>query len=915
MGALPPGTTTFLLSDVEGSTRLWESDPAEMPRAIARHDAIIEDRVVSRNGVVIKERGEGDSCFAVFPNAADAVTAAAAIQSDLAAEVWPTSAAVRVRIGLHTGHANLREGDYYGSVVNRCARIRSLGYGGQTLLSTVTYEAMGDETLPKGVSTRNLGEHRLKDLTQPEQVFQLVIDGMSNEFPPLKSLGAITNNLPEQLTEFVGRDSELTEACQLLEETRLLTILAPGGAGKTRLAMQLGAELIETYPQGVFLVELAPIDSVDDMVQAIAESIGVPLSSDQPELAQLLQYLANKRQLLVMDNFEHLTAGATLVTDILRAAPGVDVLVTSRSKLSVSGETILQLPGLVTEWDAPQQAFDASSVQLFVNTARRADPGFELAEEDLSPLREILTIVQGMPLGIMLAAAWANMLSIADIAEEIRKSLDFLETELRDLPERQGSIRAVFDYSWALLDYDERSVFSALSVFRGGFTRSAAEFVAGATLRTLANLAGKSFLTTDRETGRFSIHELLRQYGGIELARDPQRLEESADGHASFYADLAASAFDVIRESDQPRALRIMDADVENIRTAWRRTLDRQRPEETRKFIEPLWLLYEARGWFPAADIFDDTAKAFAGHEEGAGAVVSALATGAYAWFLALLGRPDQGVGLATDATTRLRSVGDHSARALALQALCLGTMYSGRMEEHQEAAAEALEMTAGIGDPWAEAVAETWASFALLSAGKPDDAGRLASKALDHLVATNEHWSRTFVHTSLAYISGAANRPDEVLEHFRESARLSREIEYVRGLQWALNGLGEASASAGDLDESYGHYRESLELSYDLGQIRETLGVLNNMARVRAAMGDREGAVELLSTVLADPSGNQQLALQPAPIHAIADDLLAELQPQLAPETFAAAVERGRSQATEVVVKDLLLGTEPTAV
>jgi predicted ATPase len=313
------------------------------------------------------------------------------------------------------------------------------------------------------------------------------------------------------------------------------------------------------------LVELAHIGAVDDMVQAVAEAIGVPLLSDQPELEQLLQYLASKRLLLVMDNFEHLTTGATLVTDILHAAPSVDVLVTSRARLTVTGQTVLRLPGLQTEWDTPQQALDASSVQLFVNTAQRADAGFTLAEEDLDPLREILTIVEGMPLGIMLAAAWANMLPIAGIAAEIHRSLDFLETELRDLPERHGSIRAVFHYSWALLDDNERGVFSALSVFRGGFTRDAAECVAGASLRTLASLAAKSFLTTDRETGRFSIHELLRQYGSIELAREPERLEETADRHAAFYSDLTEDAFDVIRASDQPRALRMMDADVENM--------------------------------------------------------------------------------------------------------------------------------------------------------------------------------------------------------------------------------------------------------------------------------------------------------------------------------------------------------------
>lgn len=912
MVELPTGTATFLLTDIEGSTRLWESDPEKMSQALERHDSVIDRHVASRGGVVIKDRGEGDSRFAVFSNPANAVAAAVAIQRDFTEEGWPTSAPVRVRIGLHTGYAAIRDGDYYGSAVNRCARIRSLGFGGQTLLSAATHEVIKDEPLPERVSTRDLGLHRLKDLTEPERVFQVVIGGIDNDFPPLKSLNTTANNLPEQLTEFVGRERELARACGVLGVSRLLTILAPGGAGKTRFALQLAADLVEEYPQGVFLIELAHIPSVDEMVQAIAEAIGVPLSTDQPELEQLLQYLANKRQLLVMDNFEHLTAGADLVIFILQAAPDVDVLVTSRTKLSISGETVLHLPGLDSDWDTPQEALDASSVKLFVNTARRSDPGFTLEKADLDAVREIVTLVQGMPLGIILAAAWADLLPIEDIAAEIRKSIDFLESDLRDLPERQGSIRAVFDYSWAMLDDHERSVFSALSVFRGGFTREAAEHVAGASLRTLASLTSKSFLTANRETGRFAIHELLRQYGSGELAREPERLEESSDRHAAFYADLAAAAFSVIRESDQPRALRMMDADIENVRTAWRRSLDRQRPEEARQFIEPLWFLYEIRGWFSAADIFNETATVFADRTDEMGRMAAALASGAYAWFLTLLSQPDHGALLASEAVSSLHSSGDVSARALALQALCLSTMYSARMEEHRDAAVEALEVTHGSGDAWAQAVAQTWATFALIGVGETADATRVADAALAHLTATNEHWSRTFVHTGLAHIAAAEGRHGEVLEHYQQSVVLSREIDYIRGLQWALNGLGGASAVVGDFEESYNYYRESLELSYDLGQIREMLGVVSNIACVRIAMGDEEGAVELLSAILADPAGSQQLALQPAPIHAIAEEMLTDLESRLVPEIHAAAFERGRFRGIEALVRDLLLVADP---
>ncbi len=262
---------------------------------------------------------------------------------------------------------------------------------------------------------------------------------------------------------------------------------------------------------------------------------------------------------------------------------------------------------------------------------------------------------------------------------------------------------------------------------------------------------------------------------------------------------------------------------------------------------------------------------------------------------------------MAGEAVAALRSSSDVSARGLTLQSRCLGTMYSGQMDEFQAAASEALEVTAGAGDTWAEAVAETWASFASMVAGRVEEAATLADKAMAQLVATGEHWSRTFVHTAMAYIAVAQGRPGDVPAEYRQSAELSREIGYVRGLQWALNGLGDAAAALGDFEVSLGHYLESLELSYDLGQSREMLGVLTNIARLRASMGHIEEAVDLLATILADPAGTQQLPLQPAPIRTIAEELQAAYEAELEQSAFAAAVERGQSRTTEVAVKDLL--------
>jgi hypothetical protein len=391
---LPDGTVTFLFTDVEGSTQLWEDSPDSMMEALNQHDLVIEKAAEGRGGVSVKPRGEGDSRFLVFSDATAAVGAVAEMQRGLTGLEWTTPRPLLVRMALHT-----------------------------------------------------MGEHGLKDLTRPERVYQIDIEGLPNTFPPLASLDATPNNLPVQLTDFVGRQSELEDTKRIIGETRLLTILAPGGAGKTRLAIQAAAELADDFPDGVYFVDFAPINSPDDIIQTVAESLGLSLSTDENMQTQLLAYLAHKRQLLVFDNFEHLGTGTHIVSEILTNSSHVRVIATSRSKLNVSGETVMALRGLETKWDNPEDAFHTSSVHLFINAAKRADASFSLTVDDLEPLGRILQLVDGLPLGILLAAAWVDMLPIPEIDAEISRSIDFLETEVDGVPDRHRSMRAVFDYS------------------------------------------------------------------------------------------------------------------------------------------------------------------------------------------------------------------------------------------------------------------------------------------------------------------------------------------------------------------------------------------------------------------------------------------------------------------------------------
>jgi class 3 adenylate cyclase len=350
MPALPTGTVTFLLNDVEGSTRLWEQHPAAMRAALARRDALIEAVVEQHQGVLVRPRGEGDSRFAVFSRAVDALSATVAVQEALHTEAWAVQVALRVRMPLHTGDAEPRDGDYYGSAVNRCARLRGIAHGGQILLSQTTYDLVQDALSP-GVSLRDLGEHRLADLQRPERVFQIVAAGLPDEFPPLRSLESVPHNLPLQLTSFVGREREMAEVAHLLGQTRLLTLTGVGGTGKTRLALQVAAERLTEYRQGVWLVELAPLADPALVPQTVAAVLGVRADGRRLLLATLTEVLRPKHLLIVLDNCEHLIDACAQLTDaLLRACPTVQVLLPAGRPWASQARP----PGECPRWPCPR---------------------------------------------------------------------------------------------------------------------------------------------------------------------------------------------------------------------------------------------------------------------------------------------------------------------------------------------------------------------------------------------------------------------------------------------------------------------------------------------------------------------------------------------------------------------------------
>jgi predicted ATPase/class 3 adenylate cyclase len=583
---------TFLFTDLENSSHLWEQAPTAMQDALARHDAILRAAILDHHGRIVKTTGDG--MHAVFESAFDAIQAALSGQQAISAITWPVETGpLKVRMGLHTGESQEREGDYYGATVNEAARIMSLGHGGQVLLSEVTVLMLRSQK-PTGITFTNLGAHGLKGLAQPVVIYQLNHPDLAAEFPPLKSASVPKHNLPTQLTPLVGREAESGALSGLLLDPNLslISIIGPGGMGKTRLAVELGGRMVKQFPNGVVFVELAPISDSKNILPAVAEAIGYQFQQSGRSLKQqVLDYLENKNMLLILDNFEHLIAdGAEIVTEMLKSAPGLKILATSRQRLNQAGETMFTLPGLsLPDPDTTDDASQYAAIELFQQAARRTRPDFALSPENLPDVIRICQLVQGMPLGILLAAAWINVLSTAEIADEIQAGLDILEAEGSELPERQRSIRAVFDQAWSMMSAADQQVLRKLAVFRGGFSREAGQAVANAGLRQLQLLASMGLIGRQVDLRRYHIHELLRQYAEEKLRQSGQ-YRQTRDDHTQYYLAYLAEQAASLKGAGQLSTLRRIQVDFENIRAGWYDAINNREYDLLDRSLEAMYL-------------------------------------------------------------------------------------------------------------------------------------------------------------------------------------------------------------------------------------------------------------------------------------------------------------------------------------
>ena len=602
MATLPTGTVTFLFTDLETSTRLWEEQPEALMRdALARHDAILRDAVDRHHGVMLASMGDGVA--AVFASAPDAVAAALEAQRELVSYEGVGSGLLRSRMGLHTDEGRLRApGEYVNRPLNRCARLMAVAHGGQVLLSDATVSVVR-RILPEGAELVDLGEHHLRDIMEPVHVFQLTHPSLPADFPPVRSLSSTAGNLPRPVTSFVGRDAEVAQVVALVRERPIVTLTGVGGVGKTRLALEVALELLDAFPAGAWLCELAPVVDADAVWDAVAGCLGVQPNPTRPLDETVIEHLAPQRLLLVLDNCEHLLEAVAIIADRVRSrCPHVAVLATSREGLALAGEQLVAIPALPVPTPNPDVAEIArnDAVRLFCDRAADMQPDFELSRENVDAVAQLCRRLDGIPLAIELAAARISSLPPEELLARIDQRFRLLTRGSRSALERHQTLRNTIDWSYNLLGADEQRAFQRLSVFAGTFSLAAAEAIVteGDALDLVSSLVDKSLVLVDPSspTARYRMLEMIRQYA-------QERLEDSGDAmdvrrrHAEYFVAVTEAAGPHLRDRDQLQWVAKLKDDAENIRVALDWAIESESADVAMRLIAPVMVTGIPIGW------------------------------------------------------------------------------------------------------------------------------------------------------------------------------------------------------------------------------------------------------------------------------------------------------------------------------
>jgi predicted ATPase/class 3 adenylate cyclase len=741
---LPTGTVTFLFTDIEGSTRLVRKLGADWHEVLEEHNRVMRKAIRGAGGVDL--RTEGDAVFAVFQSSPAAVSAAVVAQRAVASGSWPEP--VRVRMGLHTGEGVPGGDDYVGLDVHRAARIAAAGHGGQVLLSGAA-RALVEQELPAGVTLRTLGRHRLKDLPHPEELHQLVIDGLPSEFPPPRSLEASTN-LPAPLTSFVGRLRELTRVKELLEQTRLLTLTGAGGCGKTRLAVEAAGGLLASYPDGVFFVELAPITDPALVPSAISGSLGVREEATRPMQESLKDALRDREMLLVLDNFEQVVRAAPLIPELLSVSPRLRVLVTSRAALHLSGEQELPVPPLGTpdprDLPASERLSEYEAVALFAQRAAGVDPDFAITDENAPAVAEICARLDGLPLAIELAASRIKLLSPSAMLDRLQHRLAFLTGGAQDLPARQRTLRETIGWSYDLLERDEQILFSRLATFVGGWTMEAAEAVANPdgelgvdSLDALGSLVDESLVRKGTDAGdlRFGMLETIREFG-MDVLEEAGEADHARGRHASYFLAMAEAAEPELTGRDQGWLDRL-EREHDNLRAALRWSIDTGEADTGLRMAGALWRFWQVRGHLAEGRQWTDELLALPGAAARTAARAKGLlAAGSLAYWLrdteSVRGRYEESLAI-------YRQLGDRRGEAEAAYNLGFGYLLAGDLRAAKELYQRAEGMYRGLDDPVRLAHAITARSIVAYQEGDLETSDALIEEARVTFVSVGDLW------------------------------------------------------------------------------------------------------------------------------------------------------------------------------
>ena len=852
----PRGTVAFLFTDIEGSTQRWESRPAAMAAAVERHFALLREAIEAEQGVLFKT--VGDAVQAAFPTVPQAVAAAVAAQTALRAEDWGELDPLRVRLAIHAGAATPHDGDYLAPSLNRLARVLGVGYGEQILL---THAARTLATsLPPGYALRDLGPHRLRDLLEAEPVFQLTGPGLPASFPPLKSLDLHPNNLPAQPTALVGREGELAALRGLLTapETRLVTLLGPGGTGKTRLALQVAAEVLDAFPDGVWWAPLAAIADPGLVLQAIAAVFGVREGPGEPLGKTLAAHLGQRKTLLLLDNVEHLIAAAPEIDGLLRAAPGLVVLATSREPLRLRAErefpvAPLPLPRRGAK-PTPEEALVFPAIRLFVDRAQAVKPGFTLDAANVSDVVAVCRRLDGLPLAIELAAARVRLLPPATLLARLDRRLAILTGGARDLPARQQTLRNTIAWSYDLLEPAERGLFARLAVFAGGFSLEAAEAVCSSAgglpldlLDGIDSLLQKSLLRQEDGPGgdaRFTMLQTIREFAQERLGELPE-VEELRRAHADAFLDLAERAnWDDF--SEQAALLDRLDADHANLRQAigYYEQQGEAGLAKRVRLVAALTDFWWLRGHLSEGRTLLESAIASRGE---ASSVDCAAAVSGAAAIAEAQGDLDRAHELHEEALALFREAGNARGIARTLWGLGVIARQRGNLDTARCRHQEALEAWRNAGDEAGTAGALLDLGLIHQLAGDYGEAERLVQEGLALFRRLQDHAGEAHALHYLGILALYTGDLEAAIDWFGQSLRLWETLGIRQMVDTDLSNLGEAHHLSGSLDEAERLYRDALARFAELGDLRGRSSVLLQLGLLALDRGDPARARESL--------------------------------------------------------------------